>query len=48
MLWTLFTTLLSVNIEKKMQKWERVSQTIIEVFRKIDPPLASDKFRKVL
>ena len=35
-------------IEKKLQKWKRVSEAIIEVFRKIDPALASDKSRKVL
>ena len=38
----------TVSIEKKSQKWKRVSEAIIEVFRKIHPPLASDKSRKVL
>ena len=38
----------SVNIEKKLQKWKRVSEAIIEVFRTIDPSLASDKSWKVL
>ena len=38
----------TMNIEKKVQKWKRVSEAIIELFRKIDPPLASDKSRKVL
>ena len=38
----------TMNIEKKLQKWKRVSEAIIELFRKIDPPLASDKSRKVL
>ena len=38
----------TMNIEKKLQKWKRVSEAIIELFRKINPSLASDKSRKVL
>ena len=38
----------TVNIEKKLQKWKRVSEVIIEMFRKIDPPLTCDKSGKVL
>ena len=38
----------TVSIEKKLQKWKRVSEAIIEVFRIIDPSLASDKSLKVL
>ena len=37
-----------VNIVKKSQKWKRALEAIIGVFRKTDPPLASDKSRKVL
>ena len=36
----------TVNIEK-LQKWKRVSEAIIKVFRKIDPRLAYDKSWKV-
>ena len=37
----------TLSTEKKMQKWNRVSEAIIEVFCKIDPPPASDKSWKI-